>query len=107
MSRDCLMRLQEWYASHCDGEWEHRFGVKVETLDNPGWRLEVDLDGTELEKDKFEAIDCARSDIDWFTCRVRAKKFEGFGGALNMEDLIETFLGWAMSDNHSNVGSLR
>jgi hypothetical protein len=32
-----LTWLQAWYAEQCDGDWEHQFGVSVETLDNPGW----------------------------------------------------------------------
>ena len=42
------------YLSRCDGDWEHSFGVVVETLDNPGWRLLVDLEGTGLEAKPFE-----------------------------------------------------
>lgn len=35
--------LERWYASHCDGEWEHKNGVTITTLDNPGWRLRFDV----------------------------------------------------------------
>lgn len=31
-----LYRLQQWYHSMCDGDWEHCYGVKIETSDNPG-----------------------------------------------------------------------
>ena len=49
-----LRGLQLCYLSRCDGDWEHSFGVVVETLDNPGWRLLVDLEGTGLEAKPFE-----------------------------------------------------
>ncbi len=42
MDSDAIERLVRWYAERCDGEWEHHHGVKVESLDNPGWRLEID-----------------------------------------------------------------
>ena len=29
--------LQGWYMAHCDDDWEHSFGVTIETIDNPGW----------------------------------------------------------------------
>lgn len=29
--------LQKWYKSQCDGDWEHEYGIKIETVDNPGW----------------------------------------------------------------------
>jgi hypothetical protein len=45
-TRDLLGALGAWYAEQCDGDWEHEFGVKIETLDNPGWLIQVDLPGT-------------------------------------------------------------
>jgi hypothetical protein len=38
--------LAEWYIKNCNGDWEHQYGVKIETLDNPGWHVEIDLIGT-------------------------------------------------------------
>ena len=29
--------LEEWYVSNCDGDWEHTFGITINTIDNPGW----------------------------------------------------------------------
>lgn len=26
-------QLQTWYVSHCNGEWEHTYGVKIDSLD--------------------------------------------------------------------------
>lgn len=41
--------LIEWYRANCNDDWEHRYGIKLETLDNPGWLLIVDLVGTSLQ----------------------------------------------------------
>ncbi|MFT5930929.1 MAG: hypothetical protein ACI93G_000001, partial [Hyphomonas sp.] len=41
--------MPRWYQSQCDGDWEHSFGLKIESLDNPGWSVHVDLEGTSLE----------------------------------------------------------
>ena len=38
--------LENWYFSNCNEDWEHQFGVKIDTLVNPGWRVEIDLEGT-------------------------------------------------------------
>jgi hypothetical protein len=40
--------LQEWYASVCDGDWEHSYGIRIKTTDNPGWVLVVDPEHTSL-----------------------------------------------------------
>lgn len=48
-----LSELQKWYMSQCNGEWEHSYFVSIGTLDNPGWKLEIDLRHTNLETQVF------------------------------------------------------
>lgn len=35
--------LQNWYSSNCDGDWEHDYGITIETIDNPGWNIKIDV----------------------------------------------------------------
>jgi Immunity protein 53 len=44
-----LDRLQRWYLSHCNGDWEHTYGVTMENIDNPGWTLTVQLAETTVQ----------------------------------------------------------
>jgi Immunity protein 53 len=92
---NALSRLQDWYVAHCDGDWEHTYGVKITTLDNPGWQLIIDLEETELANKLFGAIERERDERDWVHCRVRESKFEGAGGPRNLLELIAVFLEWA------------
>ena len=39
---DRSRKTGDWYLSQCNGDWEHAYGVKIDTLDNPGWTLEVE-----------------------------------------------------------------
>lgn len=48
-----------------DGEWEHSYGVEIGTLDNPGWRVKVDLEATELKSRRFQRHEVHRSEDDW------------------------------------------
>ena len=41
--------ITAWYQRHCNDSWEHQHGVRLETLDNPGWLLTVDLNHTNLQ----------------------------------------------------------
>jgi len=43
-----LVQLPQRYRGQCDGDWEHSYGVKIETLDNPGWLVTIDLTDTTL-----------------------------------------------------------
>lgn len=90
---DNLSWLQDWYAAQCDGEWEHQQGIAIDTLDNPGWSLKVNLSGTAYAELQFQTVE-REGDDDWFVCRVRDKSFEGFGGTKNLEEMIGIFRSW-------------
>ena len=91
-----LDRLSAWYRSQCNGDWEHSFGVTIDTLDNPGWRIKIDLTGTNLEAKAFQPVERGdpNSDLSWIVCKVEAKQFVGAGGAGDLAELLESFLSW-------------
>ena len=67
---DVINWLNEWYKSNCNGDWEHCYQIRIETLDNPGWWVKIDLNDTELENQFFEKIAINNSEDDWLFCRV-------------------------------------
>ena len=94
-----LERLQSWYRDQCNEDWEHSFGVKIDTLDNPGWMVKIDLRETSLEQKAFAPFSRGDSeaDADWIACKLEAEQFVGCGGAANLGELLRTFLDWAES----------
>lgn len=42
---DILSWVEDWYKEHCDGVWEHDYGITIGTLDNPGGMSELILMG--------------------------------------------------------------
>jgi hypothetical protein len=87
-----LARIQEWYRGRCDGDWEHSYGMKVETLDNPGWLVTVDLEDTPWEQLAAPRSIVQRSETDWVQIEIAQGKFIGCGGAGNLEEILERFL---------------
>ncbi|MBO9581289.1 MAG: immunity 53 family protein [Sphingobium sp.] len=97
--------LMGWYLSHCDGDWEHEYGVTIDTPDNPGWSLTVDLDGTPLEQRPFvpifdgvtdeEPVQGGDGDTRWMVCRIEGAKFKAYGGPRDLGRMIGTFRAWA------------
>ena len=87
-----LEQIQHWYANNCNGLWEHSYGVRIDTLDNPGWELSVDLADTPWASLNVPRARKERSETDWIDFRVSDSKFLGYGGPLNLEELIEVFL---------------
>lgn len=95
-------RLAEWFEMHCDGDWEHSYGVAIDTLDNPGWSLRVDLTDTELAGLEFLLVKEERSEHDWIHCRVDSSVFMGAGGIHNLDELITCFLEWSAMAGKEN-----
>ena len=84
-------RLARRYRRHRDGSWEHEHGIRIDTLDNPGWSIDVDLAGTPLSGRAYERTE-HRSEHDWIDCRIVGNEFKGRGGPMNLRELITVFL---------------
>lgn len=87
-----ITRLQKWYADQCDGDWEHQHGIKIDTLDNPGWTITIDLEGTAQAKLAFERVNLDHSETGWMRCWVEHAKFEGRSSPHNLDAMIQQFL---------------
>ena len=101
-SRSEAAEIEAWFSEQCDSDWEHEFGVAIETLDNPGWTVTVDLEGTPLEDATFTAIHDVSHDTDWLSCRVVNRRFEGSGGPSRLRAILTVFLDWAHSTGGIN-----
>ncbi|MGK5594137.1 MAG: immunity 53 family protein [Parachlamydiaceae bacterium] len=89
-----LKEIQEWYESQCNGDWEHTYGVNVNTLENPGWKVTIAIAETECEGKPFPELVLKRTDDDWVRCSVSRSYFVGFGGPANFKEIVEIFLRW-------------
>jgi hypothetical protein len=101
---DLLQSLQRWYTEQCDGDWEHTYGIAIETLDNPGWLVKVDLTDTTLNARPFPGID---ENVDehgwqqggrWLRCYVENGVWHGAGDETKLATILQTFLFWAAGD---------
>lgn len=104
-----LSRLAAWYAARCDGKWEQQRGVVIETIDNPGWLVTINLDGTPLAKKEFEPITVGepastvgewKRNGPWMECGVNvmedgSRVFEMACDPEGLERGVGVFLEWA------------
>jgi hypothetical protein len=94
---DELTWLQEWYAANCDGDWEHTYGITIESLDNPGWKIEIDLTDTSLADRPFVSQSNLAGSSSWWDCKVEGGKFRGFCGPRDIGLVVGVFRTWAAS----------
>jgi len=97
--KNLLDDLQGWYEAQCDGDWEHSYGITIETLDNPGWSVRINLEGTGLEDVPFTEIeiDADQGTKHWLRCRRCGNTFVGFGSPDKLQTILDIFLMWAAS----------
>ncbi|MBK6607408.1 MAG: immunity 53 family protein [Leptospiraceae bacterium] len=83
--------LSSWYQKECNGDWEHTYGISIQTLDNPGWSVQIDLHDTSLEN--LEILPDAKqiSDSDWYVIKIKDKKFIAVGDSTKLDFLIGKF----------------
>lgn len=109
MNDDLISWLQGWYASRCDGDWEHDYGITIGTLDNPGWYVVINLVETPLEGATFEPVERHRAERDWVECLVvdaeaegnwigdvGGFQFRGAGGPHNLIEIVGIFRDWVL-----------
>jgi hypothetical protein len=90
--------LQAWYATQCNGEWEHGYGVDIQTIDNPGWSLKIDLKGTRWEHKPYERHAIHRSEHEWVITSVEHGQFTAACGPLNLGEALYEFRRWVEAD---------
>ena len=93
--------LVDWYQDQCNGEWENQQGVILQSLKNPGWRLKVDLVGTNLENTPFQPLSIGVSDRgkpverSWMNCKAQDGKFTVACSPDMLDHALETFQLWS------------
>jgi hypothetical protein len=92
---DAIAFLQSWYRAQCNGEWEHQYGVTIESLDNPGWQVTIDLVATALADRPMPETRAEVSPVDWLVCQVDHNQFLGGGDHTKLLAILEVFQNWA------------
>ena len=94
---ELLEFFSEWIFRNCDGLWEHSYGMKIESLDNPGFFVEFDIFKTNMEKINFQEVIWESSsdpDSDWLECRVEGSKWRSACSVNNLSRVISIFKNW-------------
>lgn len=95
---NAITALQAWYARQCDGEWEHGYGIRLQTLDNPGWTITVSLHGTPMEHEDMTArLLNYQHDTDWIIIQKEGASLKGACGALQLEAMLSLVCEWLHS----------
>ncbi len=83
--------ISEWFASNCDGDWEHENQIKIYTVDNPGWVVRIDLRNTRLENLELDYSLVENDENDWYGISIENAIFDGSGDLSKLFFLLSKF----------------
>ncbi len=86
-----LVWFQHWYANQCNGDWEHGQGVKISSIDNPGWSVDINLEGTIAEDLTMEWKLIERMEEDWYGYSIQSSTYKAAGDPSKLFVLLEKF----------------
>src|SRR6476660_6750121 len=94
--------LQQWYFRQCNDTWEHHHGINIQSLDNPGWLVKINLAGTPLASLAMPEIGDVSlvnhrgtsGDHNWINCKVENGVFTGAGGPFPLMQICAVFEDW-------------
>ncbi|MCR5602621.1 MAG: immunity 53 family protein [Lachnospiraceae bacterium] len=87
---DLLRWLEKWHKDNAfdDG---YALNIRISTLDNPGWSVDIDLADTKYSRMTMGEIQIDNSDDDWIDCRIINHHFRGSGDCLKLEKILAIF----------------
>lgn len=88
---DSLRFLTDWFTRHCDGDWEHGSHIRIESLDNPGWALDVSLVGTALDGRVVDWVRSEQDEMRWLHWRSTGDRFEARCGPRELGRALDAF----------------
>jgi hypothetical protein len=101
MPRNNLEWLDGWYQRQCNGEWEHTQGVRLKSLDDPGWHLTINLAGTSAVNARPQELRLDTQSGGWLACSIAGECFEGSGDPRKLEQIIGVFRRWVETERQT------
>ena len=89
-----VSKLEEWYERQCNDEWEHSYGIKIDTLDNPGWSIKIDLKGTKRQGAELKRMSIERTEQNWIFYWTEENQFQICCGPKNFTEAADLFVEW-------------
>ena len=84
-----LKWLEKWFDSQYDGNWEHNEGIKIKTIDNPGWSINIYFSDNNII-DKLPVL-IEINESRWVSYSISDGYFKAYGGIYDLNILIYIF----------------
>ncbi|EQA62949.1 Imm53 family immunity protein [Leptospira alexanderi] len=83
--------LMKWYESQCDGDWEHEYGIDINTKQDRGWQVKIEVNFTELDGVAIDHSLIQKGAGDWYSFSLKDGKFLAEGDPKKLRTILEKF----------------
>lgn len=84
-----------WFMAQCNGDWEHDIGIRIATLDNPGWSVTVRIEDTQLDGTVTDWHVVDGPGDSWLHWRATGRMFEARCGPGDLVRALDHFRSFA------------
>ncbi|EMO32648.1 hypothetical protein LEP1GSC175_3401 [Leptospira santarosai str. HAI821] len=90
-SKTMFSWLMEWYQFQCDGDWEHEYGIEINTNGDRGWQVKIEVSFTELDGVVINHTLIQQGLNDWYSFSLKDGKFLAEGDPKELSIILEKF----------------
>lgn len=91
--------IKQWTLGNTHQKIKGESNFLIRTLDNPGWKVFINMEGTALEGKTLAFNNIERSEDDWIFCFVNENIFKAFCGPENLIEALLVFINWFNKEN--------
>lgn len=77
--------------------------IDIYTVDNPGWRIKINLCGIGYETKTFKELSIDNGDDDWVFIKLKDDIFDGAGDKNKLFFMLSFFRDWCQNNLHDEI----
>ncbi len=81
--------MMEWMGAVAKAGLENDGGIRIVTLDNPGWLVDIDSFGAQDKATPENTFQELRTETDWIACRVEDEVVKIRCGVFNLPEALD------------------
>ena len=88
---DNIAWFEKWYANETYKNHGKKIEIKIETVENSGWKIYVDLKNTDFRRKDIEKEENYKTKYNWYKAEIKKNEFIGEGDFTKLSFLIRKF----------------
>ncbi len=92
--------LMYWFWSQCNGDWEHEYGIVLDTTSEGKWKLDISISNSILDGVEFISNDFIANAGNEVECKFDNQSLVVYADTQNIIRVLQSFRAWAEPYTH-------